>query len=130
MGTLQQLPTVLVVDDHEVTVELLARLIRAEGYTVHTAMGCRDGLRVALQYGCDLLVIDLCLPDGDGCDLLRAVRAHLPVPAVAVTGSQDPALAAKAARAGFERVLSKPLVYADLSTAIRRLWDGPPAASR
>ena len=115
-------PSILVVDDHELTADLLGRLFRGEGYDVHTAQGCRDALRVALQYGCDLLVSDVILADGDGCDLLRALRAYRPAAAVAITGHTDPSVEGRARRAGFHNVLAKPIVFAALLEAVERAW--------
>jgi CheY-like chemotaxis protein len=114
-------PSILLVDDHELTLDLLARLLRSDGHEVHTALGCREALRVVLQYGCDLLVSDLLLPDGNGCDLLRAVRARRPVPAIAITGQDDDDAIRSALSAGFQRVLVKPLSYKALSAAVLEL---------
>lgn len=113
---------ILVVGDDERTVELLARLLRAEGYDVHTALGCRDALRVGLQFGCDLLISDIVLSDGDGCDLLRALCAYRPVHAIAMTGQADDSVIARAGRAGFTRVLTKPLVFGTVSEEVARAW--------
>lgn len=114
----RSLNSILVVDDHGVTVELLARLLRAEGYDVHTALGCRDAIRVALRYECDVVVSDLIMPDGDGCDLLKALRAYRSMPAIAITGHADPSTAHRAHRAGFHRLLVKPLAFQTLTDAI------------
>jgi len=111
-------PSVLLVDDDEEVVEVVARLLRAAGHEVHTALGCREGLRVALRFGCDVLVSDLRLGDGDGCDLLRALRAWRPVPAVAVTAYADGETRLRALRAGFAAVVLKPLEVADVAAAV------------
>ena len=120
--------SVLVVDDHEITLDTLARLLRGEGYEVHTALHCREALRVALQYGCDVLVSDLLLPDGHGADLLRAVRAYRPVHAVAITGDLDASSQCKAHRAGFQVLLHKPLTFATLADAVSRARQAEPPA--
>jgi CheY-like chemotaxis protein len=109
---------VLLVDDDELTLAALARLLKSEGYEVHTAANCRDALRAALCHGCDVLVGDLLLPDGDGWDLLNALRAYRPVAAVAITGDVDPATARRAERAGFRLVLAKPLSFDDVARAV------------
>jgi DNA-binding response OmpR family regulator len=111
-------PSVLLVDDDEEVVEVVARLLRAAGHEVHTALGCREGLRVALRFGCDVLVSDLRLGDGDGCDLLRALRAWRPDGAVAVTGDADAETRRRALNAGFAAVVTKPLAAADLAAAV------------
>lgn len=114
----RSLNSILVVDDHGVTVELLARLLRAEGYDVHTALGCRDAIRVALRTECDVVISDLIMPDGDGCDLLKALRAYRSMPAIAMTGHADSSTAHRVQRAGFHRLLMKPLTFDALTEAI------------
>jgi len=111
-------PSVLLVDDEPVVVEALAFALRAAGHVVHTALGCREGLRVGLRYGCDVLVSDLGLGDGDGCDLLRALRAWRGVSAVAITGGADAGARHRALRAGFAAVLAKPFTAPELAAAI------------
>ena len=124
MDSRQSRPSVLLVDDDEAIVEAVGRLLRAEGHEVHTALGCREALKVALRHGCDVLVSDLVLPDGDGSALLRALRAHRPVPAVAITGNADEAARSRAERAGFWRVLGKPFLLETLTDAIERARGG------
>jgi CheY-like chemotaxis protein len=117
----QRRAAVLVVDDHEDTLELVADLLRREGFEVRTASGYRDALRAARAHGCDLLVSDLYLGDGDGdgCELLRAVRAGGPVSAVALTGWWDAGTDRWARAAGFRRVVFKPFVLGAVLAAVR-----------
>lgn len=112
--------SILLVDDDEEVVEAVGRLLRAEGHDVHTALGCREALKVALRHGFDVLVSDLVLPDGDGSELLRALRAYRPVPAIAITGHADRVTWSRAERAGFRRVLGKPFRIGSLIEAINR----------
>jgi len=109
---------VLVGDDADV-VEPLAVALRQKDFDVYTAMSCREALKTAMVYGCDLLVSDLDLADGDGCDLLRAVFALRQVPAVAVTGRTDSETHQRARSAGFASVLTKPLTVDAVAEAIR-----------
>lgn len=126
MDSPQARASVLLVDDDEAIVEVVGRLLRARGHAVHTALGCREALKVALRHGCDVLVSDLILPDGDGSDLLRALRADRPVPAVAITGNADAAARSRAERAGFGRVLGKPFLIETLTEAIGLARVHPP----
>ena len=121
---------ILVVDDQAETADLLALVLRRNGYEVHTALSCRDALKTALVYGCDFLVSDLALGDGHGCDLLPALCARAPIPAVAITGSSDADTARRAVRAGFNRVLVKPVVVDAVLSAIRELLAARTAAPR
>jgi signal transduction histidine kinase len=78
----------LVEDDPAIRTHLL-RALRERGHAVaasHTAM---DGLRTALAERPDLVVLDLGLPDLDGGELLRMLRAVTPVPVIVATARDD-----------------------------------------
>ena len=63
---------ILVVDDDEVLRQVLSRVLRNEGYQVHTAATGSEALAVADQHPPQLALIDLSLGNGDGADLARA----------------------------------------------------------
>jgi DNA-binding response OmpR family regulator len=66
--------TILVVEDHRATMTFLADNLCADGYELLEA-GCASEAMDLLATGFpDLAVVDLCLPDQDGLELLRAVR--------------------------------------------------------
>ncbi len=59
---------ILVVDDHRDTVLLLCRLVMMEGRSPIGAASCQEALAAADGVPFDLYVLDVGLPDGDGCD--------------------------------------------------------------
>jgi CheY-like chemotaxis protein len=115
---------ILVVDDHCDSAQALARLLRREGHEVTTAHTVAAAL--AMATGGDLpdtLICDMQLPDGDGCELLRqliAIAGDRGLPAIAVTGLADKWVD-KCRRAGYRRVLTKPLRFEDVRGAIAAL---------
>jgi DNA-binding response OmpR family regulator/DNA invertase Pin-like site-specific DNA recombinase len=68
-------PTILIVEDHRPTRTFLADNLLADGYEPLIAATAGDGLRLMAVREPDLAVIDLGLPDRDGLDLLRELRA-------------------------------------------------------
>ena len=68
-------PTILIVEDHLATRRFLADNLSADGFEPLEADTARDGLRMLAGRPPDLAIIDLGLPDRDGLDLLREVRA-------------------------------------------------------
>jgi CheY-like chemotaxis protein len=105
------------------------------GYTTHltncgydvmpTATGL-EALEVARSWAPDVIVLDLGLPDIDGWEVARQLKADpqtATIPIVALTGSDLPHERASAMRAGCDRHLSKPCVPADLLDAIRLLLE-------
>ena len=79
-------PRILVVDDHHDTVDLLVQLMVGFEYRAIGAESFREALVVAAAKPFDLYILDLELPDGDGCDLLHQLHAQRAAPAIAITG--------------------------------------------
>jgi CheY-like chemotaxis protein len=125
---------ILLVDDHEASARALARLLRHQGYLVTTAYTFAGALALAAPTTVDLLICDVDLPDGNGCDLLRRLRAFFggrALPAIAVTGHEG--LFDECRKAGYGRFLNKPLRLDDVLEAVRAITSpqfgaGPPAA--
>ena len=69
---------VLVVDDEPSLAELLASVLRYEGWEIQTASDGSGAVRTAREFRPDAVVLDIMLPDFDGLEVLRRVRADLP----------------------------------------------------
>src|SRR6516164_5889512 len=69
---------VLVVDDEPSLAELLASVLRYEGWEIRTAGDGSSAVRAAREFRPDAVVLDIMLPDFDGLEVLRRVRAELP----------------------------------------------------
>jgi DNA-binding NarL/FixJ family response regulator len=124
-------PTVLIVDDHDLVAMSLALCLRAEGMPAHRhAARSRDGvLTAAATMGPGILLLDLDLgrePDGtpvDGVDLVeRLVRTGWRV--VVLTASTDEARLGRAVAAGAVAEIPKTAELATLVTTIRRVAMG------
>ena len=121
---------VLYVDDDRVNLLLFSEACRvAGGVQLETATSGAEALELLKTFTPELMVIDLHLPDTDGCALLLRVReraGHADLPA-ALCSADDPALtAARAARAGFQYCWPKPL---DLSVVMSTLSSLSPLSS-
>ncbi len=122
------MPTnILVVDDHYDSVVLLTRVLAQQGYGVWWARTCREARTVAASHPIDVLLSDIALPDGDGCQLLAELRLIYPrMRAVAYTAHAKPSDRARCVSAGFHAVLVKPVEIEE----IRRTVDEAVMASR
>src|SRR5215472_8662658 len=67
-----------VVDDEPSLAELLASVLRYEGWEIRTAGDGSGAVRAAREFRPDAVVLDIMLPDFDGLEVLRRVRAELP----------------------------------------------------
>jgi two-component system CheB/CheR fusion protein len=112
---------ILVVDDHVDTAQMLTRLLSRSGYVVRYATGFDSAITAARTERFDLLLCDIGLPDGDGCDLLGQVLALYPVKAIAVTGYGLPNEIDKFKTAGFHAILMKPYDFDRIGEAIAKV---------
>ena len=112
---------VLLVDDHADTADLLRMLLVRRGFQVTTARSVATALAAAESAPIDVLVSDIGLADGSGCDLLRQLRAVSPLPAIALSGRDREADVQSARDAGFDEYLGKPVGIIQLVEALRRV---------
>jgi CheY-like chemotaxis protein len=109
-----------VVDDHVDSATALARLLELDGREVAVATSCADALQRAQRTPFDLYIIDLLLPDGDGCALLRDLLASQPAAAIAVSGLASGEDIERGTQAGFFRYLVKPVSIGQLREAVEQ----------
>src|SRR5579859_3562329 len=69
---------VLVVDDEPSLAELLSSVLRYEGWTVSTAGTGAEAIETAREFKPDAVILDIMLPDFNGLEVLRRLRAELP----------------------------------------------------
>ena len=115
-GTDEVARRVLVVEDDRASRSALRRLFAARGWVVAEAATLAEGF-AALEPPPRWVVLDLMLPDGDGADLLRWVRANgLPTRIVVATGVADEARIEEVVGLGPDSLLHKPI---DINTLFR-----------
>ncbi|MCX6968169.1 MAG: PAS domain S-box protein [Verrucomicrobia bacterium] len=112
---------ILLVEDHEDTLRILARLLRKWGYGVTTANSVRTALERASEQHFDLLVSDLGLPDGSGMDTMQVLRERYHLPAIALSGYGTDEDIRASLDAGFSEHLTKPVSFQTLRTSVQRV---------
>lgn len=113
--------SILLVDDHADTCAALERLLTLRGHKVVTAHSIRTAIETAARdSSLDLLISDVGLPDGNGMDLLRYLRAMRPIRGIAISGFGMDADISKSLEAGFAEHLVKPVKLEKLEAAIAR----------
>ncbi|WP_089156806.1 response regulator transcription factor [Micromonospora sp. NBS 11-29] len=108
----------LIEDDLTIRTPLL-RALRDQGHAVAAASTALDGLRDALDDRPDLVVLDLGLPDLDGGELLRMLRAVSTVPVIVATARDDEVEIVRLLDAGADDYLVKPFTAAQLDARVR-----------
>jgi PAS domain S-box-containing protein len=119
--------TILVVDDSRETTEMLTTLLTTAGAAVSSARSGSEALQQVREHDFDLVISDISMPEMDGYQLLREIRA-LPhasgLPAVALTGYGRTDDVKHAEAAGFSEHLTKPLDIAKLLSVVHELTGG------
>jgi len=109
----------LVIEDDERIRSALIRALRERGHAVSSAGTALAGLRQAVEDRPDLVVLDLGLPDLDGRELLRMLRAVSAVPVIVATARDDDDSVVQALDAGADDYVLKPFPAAQLEARIR-----------
>jgi PAS domain S-box-containing protein len=116
---------VLVIDDESVVRTLLRRSLERRGYHVIEAAGGQAGLLALERERPALIVLDMTMPELDGAEVVRRVRAQgLDIPILLTSGNVDPALERRLEPGSFQGFLRKPFSIAELMTAIEGLIAG------
>ena len=110
---------VLIVDDEPQILRALRINLLARQYDVVTAATGAEALTATEHEHPDLVVLDLGLPDTDGVDVVRALRAWTAVPIVILSGRLDIAGKVRALDAGADDYVTKPFSVEELLARIR-----------
>lgn len=114
-------PVIMFVEDDADLVAMSATYLERAGFDVVTASGARGGLEMLARTSVDLLVLDLGLPDGNGLDLLRSLRAgpQGDLPVIVVTGRGEEADRVVGLELGADDYMVKPFSQRELVARIR-----------
>ena len=116
------MPTALIVDDNEKNLKLARDVLREAGFRTLDARSGSSGISLALAHVPDVVLLDLRLPDLDGTDVVRRLRADIRsarIPVVAMSATPlDPGDDSYVA-AGFAGYLEKPVDAEALPGLIR-----------
>src|SRR4051812_17979812 len=115
---------VLVVDDVPANVKLLEARLSAEYFDVITAMSGAEGLAICERAECDIVLLDVMMPDMDGFQVCRHLKSnpathHIPV--VMVTALDQPSDRVKGLESGADDFLTKPVSDVALIARVRSL---------
>lgn len=116
----------LIVEDNEMSRDMLARRLMRRGYVVLTAMNGQEGLDLARSQRPDLILMDLSLPVMDGWEATRRIRADArtaSIPVIALTAHALKSDHAEAINAGCDDVDTKPVDLERLIGKIQTLLE-------
>jgi len=118
---------ILVIEDQDDLAELYKETLKKAGYRVQLALTGEEGLAEFRANGADLILLDMTLPEMQGTQVLREVRAlNATVPIIIVTGETGETFRDESARMGVQGYVSKPPNYDELLEIIRTSLEAQP----
>jgi DNA-binding NtrC family response regulator len=115
---------ILVVDDEEIAVRNLGRVLAEEGYEVTTALSGSEGLALIDRQPFDLVLTDLRMEKVDGMQLLRACRArHADTEVIVITGYATTETAVEAMKQGAFHYIAKPFHFDEVRQVVREAME-------
>src|SRR5687767_7886865 len=113
-------PRILIVDDERLVRFALSERCELEGYETLQAKNGSEGL-TALEEGVDLVLLDSCLPDTHGAEVLRRIKTHdKQIPVIMMTAFASLEAGIDAIKQGAFHYLCKPFDLEEMVTAIHR----------
>jgi two-component system, cell cycle response regulator DivK len=118
---------ILVVEDNERNMKLFRDVLQATGYTTIEAFSGEEALRLAGEQTPELVLMDIQLPDIDGVEALRRLRADgrtAAIPVLALTAQAMQGDRERFLEAGFDGYVSKPVNVVELLAIVREHCGG------
>ena len=115
--------TILIVEDNEKNMKLVRDILRHNSLTTLEAVTGESGVALALSERPDLILMDIQLPDIDGIEALRRIRAESEldaIPVIAVSASVMPDDQQKIVTSGFDAFVTKPINLKHFLETVKR----------
>jgi CheY-like chemotaxis protein len=118
------MPKILLVEDNEMNRDMLSRRLAKRGFDIVVALDGTSGAALAASERPDVILMDLSLPDLDGCEVTRQIRANpatASIPVIALTAHAMETDRVRAIEAGCQDYDTKPVDLARLLAKIDAL---------
>jgi len=113
--------TIMVIDDSIVIRKMVEIALEDGDYNIVTSNSGKDGLKLLDEENPDLVIVDMTLPDMNGIDLLKTVKASKGIPVIMLSGKDAPQLVESAKNEGADDFLPKPFRDDDLIEKVKNL---------
>ena len=114
---------ILLVEDHQDTLEALSRLLKIEGHHICSVTTETAAIQACKNDAFDLLICDIGLPDGNGWDLMKRLRQISATPSIALTGFGMAEGMLASEDNGFAAHVTKPVAFDQLLKTIQAVLD-------
>src|SRR6266481_5047003 len=119
MAPVGEKPKILVVDDEAQIARVLKTTLSAQGYSIRTASDGDDALQVMKSWTPDLVITDLRMPNMDGVELCRVLRAKSGIPIIVLSVRNEERTKVEALDAGADDYITKPFSVNELLARVR-----------
>ena len=111
--------SVVIIEDEQRIRELVARVLADRGHDVESTATAMEGLQAVVRVSPELVILDMCLPDLDGAELLKMIRAVSDVPIIVATARSEDRDVIRTLDAGADDYLTKPFSVDQLEARVR-----------
>ncbi len=111
--------TILLIEDEENIRTFISTTLKNQGYKITSASNGKDGMHLAASLCPDIILLDLGLPDLDGMDVIKQLRAWSAVPIIVISARTNEHEKAKALDCGADDYITKPFGTVELLARIR-----------
>ncbi len=115
------LKTVMVIDDSIVIRKMVKIALEDDDFNIISSNSGKEGLKLLDEENPHLVILDMMLPDMNGIDLLKTIKASKGVPVIMLSGKDAPQLVENAKNAGADDFLPKPFRDEDLVEKVKNL---------
>ncbi len=116
------MPTkILLIDDDVAIAELMSMLLKTHGFEMSTASSGLEGIEYIKKNPANVVLLDLMMPDMNGWDVCKAIRAFSNIPVLVLSAISDPAVVARVLDAGADDFLVKPVPSNVLVAHIKKM---------
>lgn len=112
---------ILVIDDDIAITELMSMLLKTHGFDVVTTNSGAEGVKLAQDKNPNAILLDLMMPDMDGWQVCKSIRAFSNTPILVLSAINDPRMVASVLDAGADDFLVKPVPSGVLVAHIRKM---------
>jgi len=112
---------ILVIDDSLVIRKMVEIALEEEEFNINTAVSGIEGLDIMDKINPDLVILDMMLPDINGIEILKTIKASKGIPVIMLSGKDSPQMIETAKNEGAEEFLPKPFKDDDLVEKIKKL---------
>lgn len=110
---------ILILDDEELIIRTLAKLLEKNGYEVMVVKNGEDAVAMAEAEDFDLIISDIRMPGMNGLEAMKTIYKNKKIPTIFITGYADPVLEEEAKQADAVAYIYKPFDLSELMEKVK-----------